>query len=384
MTQDIEKAFFKAFELGGTANMCLKWIRHKYDLEFLPNGNNASIEDVEKMYDEMEQVSIDYTNRFDFKTIENGVDSPIIAEIENNLKECASEPEKSRYLFSLITPFGNWAMLLHPKAQKERYRAAIAECEQRLREWQNERQFIDDNTGKVVNPQEQIEACENAIQEYRERIQRLDDNSKRFKEIIYAATSGSTVEWCCFKWFTYALKYANRLDALLLTYGIDLIKLQKRCGVYLKDSRSITDVEYYIGSLELAEYYIDLLHTTDHNKRGDTLDRPEVSTLPDELATPEATTMFNELCKNKLAKKRAGCYSWCGTNTLFGYFVMCTSDKLGITHDNGRLPWRAYQRAFAMTDRQINTAKNALSKLNAGIANDPRGYDVIKRICKSL
>lgn len=377
MTQDIEKAFFKAFELGGAANMCLKWVRHKYDLEFLPKGNNASIEDVEKMYDEMEQVSIDYTNRFDFKTIENGVDSPIIAEIENNLKECTSEPEKLRYLFSLITPFGNWAMMLHPKAQIERYRAAIAECEQRLREWQNKRQFIDGNTGKVVNPQEQVEACENAIQEYREWIQRLDDNSKRFKEIIYATTSGSTVEWCCFKWFSYVLQYANRLDALLLTYGIDLIELQKRCGVYLLDSRSITDVEYYIGSLELAKYYIGLLP-----RPAESLLEPLQIGLPSELDTPEARTMFNELCKNKLAKKRAGGYSWCGTNALFGYFVMRTSDKLGIRHDNNRLPWRVFQCAFAMTDSQITTAKNLVSNYILKRANEPTGYDYIDRLCK--
>lgn len=360
--------------------MCLKWVRHKYDLEFLPNGNNASIEDVEKMYDEMEQVSIDYTNRFDFKTIENGVDSPIIAEIENNLKECASEPEKLIYLFSLITPFGNWAMLVHPKAQIERYRAAIAECKQRLREWQNERQFIDENTGKDVNPREQIGACENIIKECNEFIQRLEDNSKRFDEIINAAIPGNTVEWCCFKWFSYALKFANRLDALLLTYGIDLIELQKRCGVYLKNSRSISDVEYYIGSIDLAEYYISSLPTTGHNKRGGPHDRPEVSTLPDELATPEALKIFEQARELGLIDKD---YRWLYSLQLLACFAREMSLKFNLgkgrnSDGTPRISWQPFERLFKLSNGKLRASYNDIQKTG----QQPIGYTLIDRLFK--
>ena len=54
-------------------------------------------------------------------------------------------------------------------------------------------------------------------------------------------------------------EFINRLDALLLEYGIDLMELQKESGIILKPQRDIDDVAPYIGTRELAQRYIDAL-----------------------------------------------------------------------------------------------------------------------------
>lgn len=63
--------------------------------------------------------------------------------------------------------------------------------------------------------------------------------------------------------------FANRLDALLLTYGIDLLRLQRESGLYLKGQyRQITDIDCYIGSMELAQRYIDALPKEPQPEQG--------------------------------------------------------------------------------------------------------------------
>jgi hypothetical protein len=67
--------------------------------------------------------------------------------------------------------------------------------------------------------------------------------NKRFREITgQQVNDAGTVEACLSAFRSIAYMFANRLDALLLTYGIDFIKLQKESGIYLKAYRSVTDV----------------------------------------------------------------------------------------------------------------------------------------------
>lgn len=104
--------------------------------------------------------------------------------------------------------------------------------------------------------------------------------------------------------------------------------------------------------------------------------------LPGKLDTPEAMILFDGLCENGLAQKVGNAYAWLGTNALFGYFVLRSSDKLNIRYDNGRLPWGIYQQGFSMTTEQISTAKNFVSNFKSRKVNEPQGYDVILQLCK--
>lgn len=72
-----------------------------------------------------------------------------------------------------------------------------------------------------------------------------------------------TVEHCLSAFIRIMSVFADRLDALLLTYGIDLMKLQEISGLYLKSHRLITDIDVYVGSRDLAQKYIDDLSKLD-------------------------------------------------------------------------------------------------------------------------
>lgn len=113
-------------------------------------------------------------------------------------------------------------------------------------------------------------------------------------------------------------------------------------------------------------------------------DSPEANTLylPSEFDTLEARKILDGLLELKTCKRIGAVFQWTGTNALFGYMVWKVSNKLGITHDNGRLKWSVFQRVFNMTDQQIKTAKNAISKVMNKQQNEPTGYDDIDRLCK--
>ncbi len=149
--------------------------------------------------------------------------------------------------------------------------------------------------------------------------------------------------------------------------------------------------------IENCTYYVNSYDGVCRNsKTGELLPRPtnnnpdEVASLtnaplwglPSEFDKPEAKTIFDELLKLKYCKRHGAVYQWTGTNALFGYMVWKVSDKLEIRHDNDRLPWDIFQRAFSMTTTQIRTAKNTTSKVKNKQQNEPTGYDDIDRLCK--
>lgn len=93
--------------------------------------------------------------------------------------------------------------------------------------------------------------------------------NRRFCELTGKFEDGArwmqkgTVEHCLSAFIRIMSVFADRLDALLLTYGIDLMKLQEISGLYLKSHRLITDIDVYVGSRDLAQKYIDDLSKLD-------------------------------------------------------------------------------------------------------------------------
>jgi hypothetical protein len=68
---------------------------------------------------------------------------------------------------------------------------------------------------------------------------------------------------CLFSRFWSLLNmYANRLDALLLEYGIDIMELQKEAGIWILTYKDISLLQYYCGSLQLARKYLAALPET--------------------------------------------------------------------------------------------------------------------------
>lgn len=277
MDKTIETKFFEAFKWGGVVDKCIDWMRYTYNLPPMkPRTSTKEREETteqrkanekwDKYYKEtLPKEILEATEAFDDSVIRY-MNSPLMDEIEDNLNECQTDAQRERYLFSLLKPFGERpsgcgiARVYEPTAELNQLEEAIKDCERDKAFWKT---LPEDEKLKNVNgktPKEQIEACNSMCKRYQEQIDWVLYVNRQF---IYLTCTDKdkegSVERCLSAFVGVMKMYANRLDALLLTYGIDLLRLQRESGLYLKDRRLITDVECYIGSMELAKRYIDAL-----------------------------------------------------------------------------------------------------------------------------
>ena len=287
MNKTIEKEFFEAFNWGGVVNNCIEWMRYIYNLPPIKPGDSKGCESLQNkeakdkfdnFYKEILPKDIlEKTEAFNDKVIMN-MDSPLMDEIEANLNECKTEVERERYLLSLLKPFGDIpsgcgiARIYHPKVEIKRLESEIVDFERDKAFWQKreEDELVEDVNGKSAGTsKEQIEACNSMIEERKEQIDWVLYVNRRFCELTGKFEDGArwmqkgTVEHCLSAFIRIMSVFADRLDALLLTYGIDLMKLQEISGLYLKSHRLITDIDVYVGSRDLAQKYIDDLSKLD-------------------------------------------------------------------------------------------------------------------------
>ena len=287
MNKTIEKEFFEAFKWGGVVNNCIEWMRYIYNLPPIKPNNSKACEGIQdkevkdkfdNFYKEILPKDIlKKTEAFNDKVIMN-MDSPLMDEIEANLNECKTEVERERYLLSLLKPFGDIpsgcgiARIYHPKVEIKRLESEIVDFERDKAFWQKreEDELVEDVNGKSAGTsKEQIEACNSMIEERKEQIDWVLYVNRRFCELTGKFEDGArwmqkgTVEHCLSAFIRIMSVFADRLDALLLTYGIDLMKLQEISGLYLKSHRLITDIDVYVGSRDLAQKYIDDLSKLD-------------------------------------------------------------------------------------------------------------------------
>ena len=265
MDKSIETPFFKAFEFGEVVHNCIDYIRVKYDLGYMPRGNNKTElnEKWQNYYDVvLPKLILEATEAFD-----DGVliytESPLIDEIERNLNECQTDKQKERYIFSLLKPFSEISSIYCPTATVNRRKKNIQDCESDRKHWEAlppDKILFDTAGNQSGTPKEQIEACNSFIDRYKKDIDRAYYINSQFCKITGQQVNEiGSVEHCLEQFVRVQVMFANRLDALLLIYGIDLMRLQKESGIYLKQYRCITDVDFYIGSLELSQKYIDEL-----------------------------------------------------------------------------------------------------------------------------
>lgn len=272
MDKTIETKFLDAFKFGGVVYKCIDWMRYTYNLPTMkPNIYSQSEaikttnKKLEKYYSEiLPKEILEATEAFDYSVIMN-TNSTLMDEIELNLNECQTEFQKERYLFSLLKPFGansngcGIATIYNPQAEINQLNQEIKDLEKEKSYWITEQDTPHENT------KEQIESCNKMIIDKKEQIDWLLYVNSEFCERIGGFHYGKkwmlsgTVENCLNTFVRAMAKFANRLDALLLTYGIDLIKLQYESGLYLKGNRLITDIVNYIGSIELTQKYINAL-----------------------------------------------------------------------------------------------------------------------------
>ncbi len=265
MDKSIEIPFFKAFEFGGVVSNCIHYIREKYDLGYMPKGEHKNKLDDEwqNYYDVvLPKLILEETEAFDDSTIVYS-ESPLIDEIERNLNECQTDKQKERYIYSILKPFSEIGSVYCPMGSINSIKKEIKKCENEKKEWASmpaDKILFDTAGNQSGTPKEQIEACDSFIDRYKNDIDRAYYINSQFYTIAFQQVNEKmSVENCLQLFIRTFVIFTNRLDALLLTYGIDLMRLQEESGIHLKSYRSIADVEAYIGSIELSQKYIDEL-----------------------------------------------------------------------------------------------------------------------------
>lgn len=265
MSESIEKTFFDAFKIGGVVSNCIIYIANKYDLGYKPQDNcMLKINECQQNFFNvvLPEHILKETEAFDDSVMLYS-DNPLFDEIRGNIDKCLSDIDKKRYLFSLLTPFAEIADVFYPTANVNHLNKQIRKFELTKKHWEAispDRITYSKDGCQSETPINQILSCDNLIASHRGSIERLHYISSRFFEIINQwEFDKASVEYCFLQFFDIMVLYQKRLDALLLTYGIDLMRLQEESGIYLKMSRLISDVESIIGTRELSQKYIDAL-----------------------------------------------------------------------------------------------------------------------------
>jgi len=184
--------------------MCASALAAKYDLGF-NKRKRLFTADEKAFYCTKEIEASQNASKVDFDTL--------FDEIESNLSECNSDMAKRNYCLSLIRPFAGFLMKVRP---------------------------TDNETG---NTDERAAEIESGFYDITQNTNCNDDS-------VEAVFIGAM-------WLIR--QYANRLDCVLLQNGVDLMRLQRESGIWLKRGRLNVDFMQYGTRAEEAQRYIDAL-----------------------------------------------------------------------------------------------------------------------------
>lgn len=309
MEKTIEKPFLDGY--SRLVSHCIDWVDTTYNLGLFVEGTpkEALSPEWQERYEKvLPQMILDQMAALNCTVVTCDTISPIIEEIDDNLNSTPTVEAKERYIFSLLRPFGELMGKLHPVAEIERLKQRAADSQT--------------------------------------EIERVEYVSRQYWEIATKPVSKGTVEYCLSALCGVACQFANRLDALLLTHGLDLLRLERESGIYLKLYREITDVEYYIGSEVLAKKYIDALPKT-----GNSVPQRDEPELPEELKTEKARALITKTVEAGFITIEAGQYIWNGEKVLLAYYAVEATGYLGLKKkSDASARWMPFETLFNVTN----------------------------------
>lgn len=178
-----------------------------------------------QLFEETIPQSIDkQIDAFDDNVLKNNP-SPLIEEIEANLKECQTQEDKKRYLTSIILKFKRISDMLY---FEKHINSELKSQESKLINQIEFRKFQINNSKEIIK-------MNKARTKYYEDLVCGKNIRKDKIEKIFVHFVGL--------WF----EFANNLDALLLSYKIDLFELQDECGVWITLRRNLGSLYDKIG-----------------------------------------------------------------------------------------------------------------------------------------
>lgn len=288
MRTELEKRFFEAFELGGVADSCLRLVIDRMEQDSKPDQwERAEEERIKRI--------VEVTEAFDFSIVNLHRKAPIFQEIEANLRELTGKQRES-YLYSLLTPFGDWVRIARGRADK--YET----------EWSKEH---------------------------------LRQQAEQLFNILNGDYQKGTIERAMQMWESAVIHYSNRLDAILLQEGEDLLSLQEITGVKLIDYRDLSALDFYCGNIGITGKYLADLNPIPQpdtltpvitemvidTSTGATGTAPEWWEKYPELDTPKARLYVNRAIERGFIKQTTTGLEWIrakregeGYNTLIALF----------------------------------------------------------------
>lgn len=261
-------------------------------------------------------------------------------EIAANLEEPMSEQQRERYCFSLLTPFGAYSDTLYPKV-------LISKSQENIDKLQG------------------LDGADKLISIFENQIIDANERANKYFGLAYDADALKTDDEAKLIFFDLAqiIKgYGNMLDAAFVMYGLDLKRLQERCGVWLKQYRGgeaesnirASQIKEFVGSLTLAEEYI---------KR---LDKQE----------PQQKDLHNycrkAIEKGYLVKTKDGyekTKEW--TKAQLAYFLK------HFLNSDGTFPDKEYCLMF--NEHRLSKAADQLT-LNKNGDGKPKGYEIVDKL----
>lgn len=365
----IERTFIQPFSFGGTACDCTYWMRTEYDLPFMRPRSEDHIPEKERLegkwknYHEVESriwIKDDFDD-FD-ETVLTHMDGGMMEEIHTNLKNCATYEDKLRYITSLIVPFKEFADAFYPKERINNQKKRILEEEEDIKYWESYKgDLIDSNTGKPINPQEELDACKESIEDLKKDIEyweKVQDKFYWFAQhgLTKEFSEGEDHEMCQIlgRWWSLMIFFARQLAALALTYKINLMDVQERCGVYLLWHMNITDYvdEHYITSYEYAQKLLDEIEGESSKaeqapEKKKSVEQEECSAKPVEKEEESVISAFDRLLDYKEDKKLDTYLSPKHWNTDVNHFIYNGFLEFYAGTELGKYLWANY--AYDMT-----------------------------------
>ncbi len=249
----IEDAFLDAYRVGGPAYECMKWMRTEYNLLYLGphwfEGSKIGIEQLSGKWKERHERVIPGYVAEGYEDFDDSVlkyaNGGLMDEIDDNIKKSQTREDRIRYIISLLQPFKEFAEAFDAKARIDERKRSIEEHKKWIKDWESmPDDAIDERTGKLIRPKDQISACKEAIEKYNLDIKYWE---KVQADFYWFAQRGLGTghyrkypkevndDMCKYlgRWWECMIFFARRLASLALTYGIKLMDVQERCGVYL-------------------------------------------------------------------------------------------------------------------------------------------------------
>lgn len=320
MIIDIEKPFFDSYRECWAA--CINTLEYYYELL---SGKPQHYKPVFRVSGQI----VFATNIMELKK-----------EITSNLEACKGL-EAERYMFSLIEPFKGFGEIIHKDCirnmgdySKEKYEAF---CDWVWDIWQ------DDEVAAQV--EEQAAAAQ-------------EQAANTFHSVI--STFNNLLD--------VAFMYSNMLDGALLSFGIDLLQVQKQYGITLITKRDLTQLSFYCGTTERALLLINRVEQAAAEQEQAAAE----TELPQELNTDEAKKYIQKAINLGLMDDN---YKWLRGLQMCACFARDMSIKLNLGKGE-RISWKPFETLFGLPKGKLRLNLNDIQKTGSS----PKDTDLIDAI----